>query len=194
MFIVDKTKHEYRFDGKRVPSVTDCITGLGWLNVEHYPASASIRGSRVHRCCELLETSGLDWDSIKPIEAALGEPIKGYVRAYEKFLGHEHWESSEIEQPLISKAYGFAGTPDRIHKNRRKGLDLKTGIWSDSWKYQMAGYSILSDIDFWDIVQLRPDGDYKITTIDAAPLRQIFLCMMVTFKEGVRYGKYEYED
>jgi hypothetical protein len=193
-FVYDRETRRHTVDGERVPSVTEVISGLGWLPTEYYTRQAAIRGVRVHSATVLLEGPGLKWESLKRISKALGEDIEPYVRAYDKFLVREKWESSQIEVPLASEVYRFVGCPDRIHKSGRRGLDLKTGSWSKMWKYQMGGYYVLTGVEAWDILELRPDGTYRVTPIDAAQYGNKFLYMMETFREGVRNGVYEYAD
>ena len=131
-FIVDKAKHTYHLDGEKLDSVTDMMIGLGIIDPTYYTVSGRIRGSKVHLGCELLEKpGGLDWESLKPIEAALGEPIEPFVRGYERFLKETGWVSTEIEKPGYSRQWKYAGTKDRegyFPGDKLKSiLDIKTG-------------------------------------------------------------------
>lgn len=148
-FTVDRERHLYTLDGSRLDSVTDILVGLGVVDPTYYTEVGRIRGSKVHLGCELMEKpGGLDWESLKPIEAALGEPITDYVRGYERFLRETGWVSTHIEEAGFNRDYQYAGTPDRVGRFPGDALDciidIKTGMSvHPSTALQTAAYDLM---------------------------------------------------
>ena len=131
-FTVDRERHLYALHRVPLDSVTDILQELGVVDPTYYNETGKIRGGKVHLGTALLERpGGLDWESLKPIEDALGEPITPYVRAYERYLRETGWKSQIIEKAYYHPDYLYAGTPDRIGRfpDDKLGslLDLKTG-------------------------------------------------------------------
>lgn len=105
----DPERHEYRWDGEPVPSVTQILQPL--VDFSRVPPdvlrAASEFGTAVHKSCELDDLGDLDETSLDPALAC-------YLEGWRKFR-REHactWEL--IEQPVYHPALRYAGTPDRI--------------------------------------------------------------------------------
>jgi len=98
-------------------------------------------GTAIHKGCFYLMTGqGLNWDSLNPL---LVEPLK----QFNKWM--EEWNPTLIiaEKSMISRKYGYAGTPDIIctlpaFPGIIIQVDIKTGDywWAD---VQLAAYETL---------------------------------------------------
>jgi len=196
-FVYNRETRIHTLDGARIPSSTQVLCGTGWVDPRYYPEASKIRGKRVHSCSELLEGPGLNWESLGPIEEALGEPVSMYVRAYESFLKNEGWQSEMIEKEAVSVPFRFCGCADRIGRCRggkRTLMDVKTGLWVHTWQMQLGSYEVLYKVGRALIVELRPDGTYRLEEVDAVVYAQKFLCLLEVFREGLRRKVYEYGD
>lgn len=133
----DPERHEYRASGRLVPSVTQIIQDVGFMDSEHYTESARALGSAVHAAIHYLDESDLDWDTVTP-------ELTGYVRAWEKFKLETQIEIELREYRVFNRIFGYAGTLDRTARlNWEPGtwlLDAKTGAHEDWHALQSAAY------------------------------------------------------
>lgn len=156
--------HEYRFNGKVVPSVTQLIE---WAyNFSHVPEDVmeykSMLGTAVHKACELLDLGTLDESSVDPVVAP-------YLDAYRRFTAECHPKWDAIEMRVFSEIYGYAGTLDR--RGEVMGsygyFDIKTSATiSPPVGMQLSGYKI-ADGDRGittkrAAIQLKPNGKYQV--------------------------------
>lgn len=141
--VFDAEEHKYKWNGVRVPSVTQVLGAVGIPDLSAIPVetleTARIRGTRVHRLCEFYDKGELD-------ETEMDDIGRGYLEQWKKVresMGTFHW----IEHPLYSKKFGYAGTPDRVQvvEKSRTGmvLDIKTGYDALAAAPQLAGYGNL---------------------------------------------------
>lgn len=161
MLTFDPIKHEYFWDGKRVPGVTSLLKALH--NFDHVPAgvleAASERGTAVHLACEYLDKGMLDEDSLDPA-------IIGYVNAWRKFVAEKLPVWTAIEQSFYSPTLRYAGTLDRegVIDGEEWTLDIKTAVASHPvWGIQTAAYAHGrgKPKSRRGTVQLRADGTYR---------------------------------
>ena len=107
----NEEKHIYTVDGSVYPSVTTILKSVGYVNLDQIPHRIleykRELGKNVHLATQYCDEKILD-------EATVGEAEKLYFEGYTKFLLENQPEILEIEQPLASKKFRFAGTPDRI--------------------------------------------------------------------------------
>ena len=156
----DEESHTYRHNGKVVPSVTQILKDLGFIDDEWFTEESRNRGNNVHRACELLDNGNLDWLSVS-------DEIRGYVAAYESFLSESKCGILEVEQRLFNENLFVAGTVDRIIKlnGRTTVLDIKSGAHQKWWKYQVAGYARMkfgkAPVNTMSL-ELRADGKYSV--------------------------------
>ena len=174
MLTFDEPTHTYRWDGRRVPSVTQLL--------EHLHSFAGVplailleaqqRGTYVHQMCELYDRGELDEQQNAHVAGGL---YVGYLDAWKRFIDDfaPNWEA--IEERGYSRAHGFAGTKDRRggferrHTGSRWVCDIKTGRQAHRvWGLQTAAYRQI-DIerdasharDRRATVQLGVDGRYR---------------------------------
>ena len=149
--------HEYYYEGKKVPCVSDIIQHFGisnfsFVNPEVLEAAREF-GTNVHSTCELHDRNDL---------AECDPLIEPYLDQWIRFKDNEGIDSFDlIEEPLYSKVWGFAGTPDRVCGDT--DVEIKTGAKTVANKIQSALYKILIDENCkvkiknrW-VVHLKPD-------------------------------------
>ena len=167
-FIPDS--HEYILDGKRIPSVSEILRFAFYevYGTEKDKAMdrAADRGVRIHRACEEIDRLGAtDCDG----------NILQYVSAYVQFLKDHDVDWKYIEKPICNESGMFAGTLDRfgVVDGKTTLLDIKstksiTGKHKLLYSTQLAAYgSCLSEyIDQFCILQLKPDGTYKLIKVE----------------------------
>lgn len=139
----DEPTHRYFVGGRASLSVTKIldlasITDFSSVNKDLLDRASKF-GQAVHRGTELHDLGTLDISS-------LDAPLVPYLEAWKKFCAAEISEFIEIEQPVWSKRFGFAGTPDRVGLDKKRRLilpDIKSSkALSVSVKLQTAGYQI----------------------------------------------------
>ena len=175
-------KHEYRLDGRLVPSVTQIIRAVlpGWQASEWYLQ----RGRALHHGCRLLDEGKLDWSTVSP-------EIEPRILAWERFRMESFSTVTAAEVPMACPRYCFAGTCDRVLSRYAEGdiiCDLKSTIEAQV-RVQLGAYSLL-----WAAngrkprkavaVELRDNGQYRCLWIGERELRmaeQTFLAVLTTF-------------
>jgi len=154
MLTFNESTHEYLWEGKPVPSVTQVInewmeisvygakyftnrfTGLT-INAEVFRAAGEF-GTAAHAGVKVLaEGRELDYNALHP---SLYHPLAEFVQWKKDCSPIFHL----IEKPLYSAKYRYAGTPDLICTIDRhlSVVDIKTGGY-DTAGIQMAGYEQL---------------------------------------------------
>jgi len=139
--IFDPREHKY-FDeeGHERKSVTWLLNHFGMTPDYEKFGNDTARdfGTVVHRVCELYDRGEMCQYSYDPA-------IDPWLNGYKKFLKEFRPKWNVIEEPLISKVWGFSGTPDRagIIRSIQWEIDLKTGTEDASHQLQTAGYEIL---------------------------------------------------
>ena len=196
-------KHEYRVDGKVIPSVTEICGPLTYSKYRVDNAivdQAAYRGSLIHELTALWDRGDLEEDSTLTADVGL------YLMAWIQFC-HDYqpkWEYIEI--PLA--CWKFAGTIDRIGwiDDRLVIVDIKTSSSMDrankiALSMQLFGYwdlCINNDIDasyFNSMgIQLKKDGTYSVIETDKVYQKygiipdELFdgLCKLNTLVKGER--------
>lgn len=144
MLTFEKEDHIYKYNGIKVPSVTQIIKEAGLSELNSVPQEileekADI-GNKVHKATELYDRDNLDVDSIHPI-------LLNYVSSWEKFRKDFQFIPEEIELELVHNLYRFAGRVDRVGtiygKKSKVIVDIKTGMKLKSHSLQTAGYKLL---------------------------------------------------
>ncbi len=180
----NEARHEYRLDGRVVPSVTQVIQSIApQREVDEWYLQ---RGSAVHHAIALAMTNRLDWESVD-------ERIKGRVDAIMTFVSDEKLEPILIERRMASYRYRFAGTLDLVARHPSHGpiiADWKGSITPQS-EVQLGAYGLLIEemgaIDPLPrhavAVQCRDNGKYHCKWLDRNALklaRQTFLAFLTS--------------
>lgn len=158
--------HQYTWNGKPVPSVTQILQVMGKYHDWNPDASEAARelGKAVHLATELYDNDDLDEESLDP-------QIRPYLDAWIKFKRDSGIVILANEQILYHPKYAYAGTLDRVGmlKKDRALVDIKTGLLYPTYGPQLSAYK-----NAWEIktgmkinsrlaVQLRESGDYRLT-------------------------------
>jgi hypothetical protein len=167
----DPEPHIYTVNGRRVPSVTQVLEGVGIVDYSKIPDEtremALERGRIVHLCTQYddeLEREGkrLADDQIDP-------RVAGYVEAWRRFRRETGFTPELIEHRGYNAAYQFAGTLDRSGRFRGSPivclLDIKTGTAEPWTRIQLAAYNSFFDrprVFPRTVCELHKDGTYRL--------------------------------
>lgn len=164
MLTFDAASHTYRWNGVIVPSVTQCLKTAGVIDYSMIPQDilqrAAIRGTAVHKACELWDLDTLD-------ESTLDAEIGGYLEGWKAFIRDTGWSNARIEHRVYQPQHKYAGTFDRtgLLQGGLVCLDIKTGILLDGHRNQLAAYTMTQPMPrrYRRIaLQLTKEGRYKI--------------------------------
>lgn len=164
--------HQYFFGGKELPSVTKIMSGIvtDYTRFDKDDVTlACVRGTAVHKACELYDKGLLD-------AASIDEALWPYLTAWEKFKSDTRYlfAVEGIEQRVVNKTYRYAGTIDRvgvfINDTYQSIVDIKTGQPDHAIGVQLAAYQLalekiptLKKLRFRRFsVHLTNDGNYKM--------------------------------
>ena len=123
MLTYDDAKHEYRFDGQRIVSITQAIASGGLTDSRWYNEVATWRGSVVHACCEYDDQGDL-------AESTVPDDAVGYLAAWRAAKQALEVKFTEVEQLHYHPIYRYGGRPDRfgvLPNGDRVVIELKTG-------------------------------------------------------------------
>jgi hypothetical protein len=194
-FTFDPIKHEYRSNGKVLPSVTQILSYAGIIPAcgFYLPIHAE-RGRAVHSAAQMHIDGTLDEDSLHEI-------IRLYVFAFKDFLRESRFVpmKSFCEVPMRSEL-GFAGTADLVGtlNNNLAVIDVKTGDASAWAQFQTAGYELLyretsgykKEIKRFSL-RLYPTGRYKLREHTKQSDQSVFLAALENYKTGKMLKDYK---
>lgn len=119
----DEPTHEYKINGKKVPSVTQVLSLANeFSNINKTILQKAAKfGTAVHKATELYDQNNLN---IETLDTALIV----YLDAWKKFLSETNFKVEKIEYRVGSNL-GYAGTIDRVGILNKKLtlLDIKSG-------------------------------------------------------------------
>jgi hypothetical protein len=133
--LFDPVRHEYRLEGRRVPSVTAVLRAAGASTdldalVARSPAFATrladkrILGTVLHADCHAFDDGDLILGTVHPL-------ILPYLQAWATFRSNfPHLRPVARERAVCHPIYRYAGTLDAIFEQpsgRRVLVDIKTG-------------------------------------------------------------------
>lgn len=98
--------HTYWYEGRKIPSVTQILKGVGIIDDSWFTEESRTRGSYVHEATHLDDIGTLDEDSL---DAA----IRPYVEQWRRFKSECKVTISSIEEMVYDPIYGYAGRFDR---------------------------------------------------------------------------------
>ena len=185
--VFDQDKHEYRMDGRIVPSVTRILSVVQDFSAvpPDQLQTAQEWGTAVHLYLRLYDEGTLELTKADPRML----PI---IDSWERMKVSRGWVNPLMsEQPFYSKRYGFAGTPDRLFKTGSKYtlVDFKTGEGNYA-DLQTAAYLQLIKEDYANLNQVERmkvhfDFDGKMKSEVYTDFKKDFndfLCVMRTFQ------------
>lgn len=150
--------HEYQLDGKKVPSVTQVLSEMGFIDTRWFTEESRERGTLVHKLCELHDLGVLDEESVDP-------RLAGYLAAWKSFGVKTEFVWTSVEKPLAHPLFRYAGTPDRIGisgKGIKTLIDIKSGPPSLWHCFQIGGYLAMDQCEDARTVHLSSDGSFTV--------------------------------
>jgi len=195
----DEVKHQYTYGGAPIPSVTQVLKGVGIIDFSMVPAArleaACLFGTAAHRATALSDKGTLD-------EEALDTNLRPYLDGWQLFCQEYGFVAEFIEEPMYSKIYRVAGTPDRIGKWRIDESivipDIKTSFdFSPANAIQLAGYELIFKEQLKKkhkikrlSILLNCEGTYKIQEYKDKNDTNIFIAALAVYnwkgKNGAR--------
>ena len=127
--------------GRVYPSVTTILKAEGFINTAYYDDWSRDRGSMIHLATAYDDRNELDEESLDPV-------IRPYLEARRRFRKESGFIPEQIEPPMMSTAYKYAGTPDRIGdlpgRIKRAAVELH-----DDGTYKLIPFTDRQDVNLW---------------------------------------------
>lgn len=154
--------HSYTLDGRPIPGFTEIAQAEGLIKFSGIPKDvldyAAERGRAAHLGCHYLDQEALDWKSVH-------HEVEGYIRGYEKFKKETGFVVFLSEQPMASRTFWFACTPDKIGQLNGENtvIDLKTGAPASWHGIQLSAQTLCLPDGFKRAgLYLTKEGGYRI--------------------------------
>lgn len=193
----DPEKHEYFWDGVKVPNVTSILKDAG-LVVFHCSLAVLEKarnfGKAVHRVAQLWDLKDLDMKTV-------AKPLLPYLEGWKKFRAECKPRIERIEYRVYSKKYRYAGTLDRVFviKFREIG-DIKTDQDPGPTGPQTAGYQGAYNemhpkerVTKRNTIVLKPGGYDIIPHEDRTDFSTFLAALqLVNYKEKHNIGREQY--
>jgi hypothetical protein len=173
----DEENHVYTFNDKIFPSVTQILWEENFIDSVFYDEWSRNKGRLVHLVCHLDDTNDLDEVTVDPI-------LQPYLDAYRAFKDDTGFIVESSEVPLISEAYSFAGTPDKVGVlNKMPALiDIKSGAVEPWAALQLSFYEVLTNHPHKRYaLQLTPEGKYKLISFVGRQDRNLCLSILAVY-------------
>jgi hypothetical protein len=162
--VYNDENHEYRYNGNKVPSVSQVISLVN-TSLPFYTKEGKDRGSAVHAAAYLDIMGKLDKGSVHP-------KIQPYFEAWKNFRNgvKPRFTKFLCEAPQVNADLLYAGTPDVVCtiSGQHFLLDIKTGS-SQFSDIQLAAYYNLPLIRMLDpevaTLTLSSNGKYAIKKV-----------------------------
>jgi hypothetical protein len=202
--------HSYYVQGVKLPSVTQIIDEMGFVDKQWFTKESRERGSAVHAATHFIDEGDMDWDHFRKHNGHL----VGYLEAWDRYKMESRFEAVVIEEPMASACLRFAGTPDRFGfiakmmqgplgaadngRDRRPTvrntlIDIKSGVPDKAHIVQLGGYIDLIEGNGWGsvhdalVVHLQANGKYKLGPVDVAEAKALWratISIYTHFKGG----------
>ena len=175
----NEERHEYAWEGKIVPSVTQVLSSLN--NWSHIPEGVMVKaraeGQAIHAMVQYETEGTLD-------EANLPEWLRPFLAAWRKFKDDTGFAVDGSEKRVFHAQYKYAGTADlfgrapKLPKLKGRGIvDLKRSAYDDPITgCQLAGYAAAEDTMQPDTnmrirwragLKLQKDGNYRLQVFES---------------------------
>lgn len=187
MLRFDADRHEYRYNGRRLPGVTEILGASGRLPRYHHSPVALDLGRRIHHWTLLMDRQAHTHGP-----AFITEEWRGYLEAYDAWRAAMRPRWRLREQALGSPALGYAGTPDGVGElasdpGGEVVVDLKTGAPAEFHGLQLAAYDLLLGGPHRRrlAVYLRANGGFRQRWFADPQDYVTFLTLLDRFKRGL---------
>lgn len=186
----DSALHQYKLEGVTIPSITQVLKGTGIIDFSMVPTArleaACLFGTAAHRATALSDKGTLDEDNLDNF-------LRPYLSGWRLFRQEYGFIPEVIEQPMYSKIYRVAGTPDRVGRWRIDDSliipDIKTGVeLSAANALQLSAYEMIVKENLTKkektkrmSILLTPDGKYKIQEYKSKNDLNIFIAALSVY-------------
>ena len=185
-FRFDPIEHRYFLENRELLGLTAILKAAGFYNFEfvndHDLEFARRRGTAVHLATAFSDRGTLNEGSIHP-------EIAPYLTAWRRFRGEVKTEMLHVENPIYSKRWRFACTPDRIVivNGKLSVLEIKASEYlSAAYQLQTQGQQIAAE-DFYKekvksrfTVRLFDNGTYRLEEYkEAADKARFMACLTI---------------
>lgn len=130
--------HKY---GNGLESVTGILKAEGFIDTRFYDDWSRDRGSMIHLATAYDDQGELDEETLDPV-------ILPYLEAWRRFRKESGFVPEKIEPSMMSTAYRYAGTPDRIGelpgRIKRAAVELH-----DDGTYKLVPFTDRQDVNLW---------------------------------------------
>lgn len=132
----DEAAHEYRVEGRKLPSVTGILKAAGFIDTTFMDEAAMQRGTYVHQACEYFDQGDLREETLNPL-------IQPFLEGWKLFLKEMRATVRKIEWRVYHPGMDYAGTLDRILEigGRLVLGDIKSGAPAAWHAVQTAAYA-----------------------------------------------------
>jgi hypothetical protein len=136
---------EFEAEGHRYENGLESVTGIlkseGFIDTRFYDEWSRDRGSGVHLATAYDDQGELDEETVDP-------EIDPYLEGWRKFKAESGFIPQQIETPMMSTVYRYAGTPDRIGELpghiKRAAVELH-----DDGSYKLVPFTDRQDAALW---------------------------------------------
>jgi len=186
--------HEYRVNGRIVPSVTQILAPL--IDYSHVPPAvleqARQLGSAVHRMTELEDQDDLDIFSVD-------EGMLPYLKAWRRFKAECNFLPASVEERAYHPALGYCGTWDRTGFvcGRMAVIDIKKmDVLPKVVGIQLAAYQQLHNLNSHSPVVdryalgLRKDGSYRLQAFTDESEFSVFVSLLTIHNWKRKHGNH----
>lgn len=174
---IERTDEQYCVDGQKLWRVTHVIRSISRSFIPDDEAARE-RGIAVHQACRFFDEDGPDFE--KNLTEMLDDQIRPYLHAWVTFRKEMDFTPQVIEQPIIMRELGYAGTPDRYGKLgvTRAVVDIKTGLATKDTPLQTIAYAggISGSPSARVAVELRANGRYNLIEYPVADWHADWAC------------------
>lgn len=130
--------HTYWTEGRRVPSVTECLKSVGLMpGMEFVSDEAVLFGTRVHRMLHFYNKGTLDMNTVT-------DDILPALNAYTEFVMATGFKPRRWERRVFDAQLWVAGQYDvegELASGQQAFIDFKSGIVKAWTAIQVAGYA-----------------------------------------------------
>lgn len=136
---VDREKHEYRYNGRKLISITEAMQAAGVIEKTYGTDYDLWVGTATHRAIELYIKGTLKWETLDPA-------LVPRVEAWGEFVTHTGFVATDTEKAVCNPILGIAGMLDvlGVFPNGKEGIvEIKSGNVSRWAGVQTAGQDML---------------------------------------------------
>lgn len=170
--------HQYKWNDRKVPGVSEIIQSSCLFNGDFYVESGRARGERVHKLLEAYDNG----DEVNVLEEDMP-----YFEAYRRFHAENTVDILEVEARKYQERFKYAGTIDRLilFRGEKAVIDIKTlkeGTPPRWTRLQTAAYAAFYQPPVRRfLLCLRANGSYAFLEHKESIDFNLFVCALNLF-------------